>query len=228
MKNILLSLCLSSILLFAGCISQQSASNKVKNKPVFKIQAGINKGGIIENKDLKQIPNTKVDAYSGATRTGFNTGVKVLFPIKRNAIETGIDYMYSNQIFTYQDNDNGYVGKRKLGTSQFMVPLTYNFGFFRKKYEEGLFTFKLGYLVQLNAVNVNNITGSLPEYKLLKFSSGFTAGFATSPFHFKNGSKLGLYIDLYRGSRIYEDFYNLKGFDMPGSSFIKYGMSYQF
>jgi hypothetical protein len=229
MKKNLSVLCLSTILLFAGCISQQSTSNEAKYKPGFKLQAGINqKSGIVENTDLTQIPNTEVDAYSGATRTGFNTGAKVLFPIRRNAIETGIDYMYTNQIFTYQDNVNGYNGKRKLGTSQFMIPLTYNMGFFRNKFKEGLFTFKFGYLVQFNSVNINDVTGNLTEYKIKKFSNGFTAGLATSPFHFNNGSKLGFYIDVYRGSRIYEDFYNQKEFEMPGSSFIKYGLSYQF
>jgi hypothetical protein len=228
MKKILILLCLSNILLFAGCISQKSASKEVKYKPGFKFQTGINKGGIIENTDLEQIPDTEADAYSGATRKGFSAGAKVLFPIKRNAIETGIDYMYSDQTFTYQDNVNGYNGKRELGTSQFMVPLTYNIGLFRKKYEEGLFTFKLGYLIQFSSVNINNVTGNLPGYKLMKFSRGFTTGLATSPFHFKNGLKLGFYIDFYRGSRIYEDFYNQKEYEMPGTSFIKYGISYQF
>jgi hypothetical protein len=234
MKKILISICISNILLFAGCISQQSASDKAKYKPGFKFQAGINKGGIVENTDMDAYSGAThtvsgtVDAYSGATKTGFNTGAKVLLPVRRNAIETGIDYMYNNQTFTYQDNVNGYNGKRKLGTSQFMVPLTYNIGLFRKKYEEGLITFKFGYLIQFNSVNIKDETVNLPEYKILKFSNGFTAGLATSPFHFKNGSKLGLYIDMYRGTRIYEDFYNQKEFEMPASSFIKYGISYQF
>jgi hypothetical protein len=230
MKKVLLWFCISTILIFAGCISQKSAGKEEKYKPAFKFQVGINKGGIIENTDLKQIPNTEVDAYSGATRTGFNTGVKVLLPIKRNDIETGIEYMYNNQTFTYNDHLNGYNGIRKLGISQFMIPLTYNIGLFRihNKFEEGLITFKLGYLIQLNTVNINDVTGNLPEYKLKNFSSGFTAGLVTSPFHFKNGSRLGLYLDFYRGSRIYEDFYNQKEFEMPATSFIKYGISYQF
>jgi hypothetical protein len=228
MKKILIILCLSNFLIFSGCIIEQSASNKAKYKPGYKLEVGINKGGIVENTDLKQIPNTALDAYSGATHTGFNAGAKVIFPIKRNAIETGIDYMYTGQTFTYRDNVNGYNGRRDLGTSQFIVPVTYNIGLFRNKFEEGLFTFKIGYLIQFNSVNIKNITGTLPGYKLMIFSHGFTAGFATSPFHFKNGSKLGLYIDVYRGSRIYEDFYNQKVFAMPATSFMKYGISYEF
>lgn len=212
----------------AGCIFRKSVGDAEKYKPGLKFQLGANKGGIIENTDFEQIPNTEVDAYSGATNTGFNAGVKVLFPIRRNAIETGLDYMYNNQTFTYKDNINGYNGERKLGTSQFMVPLTFNVGLFRKKYEEGLITFKFGYLVQYNSVNIDNVTGVMPEYKLNSFSNGFTCGLASSPFHFKNGTKIGLYIDIYRGSQVYEDFYSQKKFEMPGTSFIKYGISLQF
>jgi hypothetical protein len=228
MKTTFLSTSLFSILLFTGCINQQSVSNEAIYKPGFKFQAGINTGGIVENTDFAQIPNTEADAYTGATNIGFNMGAKVYFPIRRNGFETGVEYINSSQIFTYHDDANGYDGRRELKTSQLMIPLTYNIGFFRKKFEEGLFTFKLGYLVQFNFVDVNDEPGNLPECEIENFSSGITAGLATSPFHFKNGSRLGFYIDMYRGSMIYEDFYNQKEFEMPGTSFIKYGLSYDF
>jgi hypothetical protein len=228
MKKILIPVCLLCILLYVGCISQQSTNNKAKYKLAYKVQMGASHGGIVENKDMKQIPNTEVDAFTGATNTGFNTCLKVLFPVRRNAIETGVDYLYSHQTFIYKDNVNGYHGERMLGISQCIIPLTYNIGLFRKKYEEGLFTIKLGYLVEFSYVNINDATGNLPAYEIKHFSKGYTMGLTTSPFHFKNGSKLGLYLDIYRGSRIYKDFYNQKEFKRGGTSFLKYGISFQF
>ena len=68
----------------------------------------------------------------------------------------------------------------------------------------------------------------LPEYEINKWSNGALFGISAYPVKFSNGSKLGFYLDAYRGSQIYEDYYNLKSFEMPGSSFIKYGVRYRF
>ncbi|MGM0376085.1 MAG: hypothetical protein ACQEQ0_04880 [Bacteroidota bacterium] len=194
----------------------------------FKIQAGTNKGGITENTDIVNEPGTHVDAFSGATQRGFNLGAKVAVPIKTNAVESGIDFMYNGQTFTYNDPEYGFHGERDLKLTQLMMPLTWNFGIIAHPQYGRQLELKLGPILQYNILNTSDSGHHLPEYELNKFSAGFSVGLAATPLTFDNGSKLGVYIEGYRGSQIYEDFYNQSGFEEPGSSFAKFGIVYQF
>ena len=136
-------------------------------------------------------------------------------------METGLDYMYNHQTFNYIDEVNSFIGVRRLHVSQFMVPVTYNFVF----QKVGLHL-KVGLLGQFNLVSANG-TGILPYNSVIPFSAGPTFGVSFLPFHFRNGDTLGIYCDIYRGSQIYKDFYNQPKFEIPGSSFIKFGFKYQ-
>ncbi len=214
-------------LLLLGC-STTSVTSEQKWRPTYRIQAGMNKGGITENTDLTVIPDTEVDAYSGATRNGGNIGARVILPVKRNAIETGVDYMFNSQTFTYNNGINGFVGERKLNVSQIMVPVTFSIGIFRKNHAEGLFQLKFGYVAQFNIFGISNGSGTLPAYSTKAFSNGAIFGISSTPFNLSNGAKLGFYVEGYRGTRAYEDFYNMPEFEMPGTSFMKYGVIYQF
>jgi len=216
------------ILFLSGCSTTTITTDQKSWKPIYRIQVGSNKGGVVENTDLSVIPNTEVDAYSGATSNGINASGKVILPLRKNSIETGVEFMYNHQIFTYKDAVNGFSGERKLGVSQFMIPVTYSFNLFRKKHPEGLFQIKIGYAAQLNLFAISNGNGTLPNYTTQFFSNGATIGFSTTPVRLRNGSKLGFYIDGYRGTQAYEDFYNRTEFEMPGTAFIKYGIIYQF
>jgi hypothetical protein len=213
-----------SILLLTGCnISKQGDAFH----PYYRVQAGLNKGGITENTDFTKTTDIQPDAFSGATKTGFNVSGHLVLPLKRNAIETGIDYMYNNQRFTFNDGNYGYNGTRKVGTSQLIVPITYNLGFFKKNNPLGSLQVKIGYLMQVNMFSVNNY-GTPTDYSTKGFSSGITAGISATPFRFENGNRLGFYFDGYRGTKIYDDFYNRNIYEMPGSSFMKIGIIYQF
>jgi hypothetical protein len=194
----------------------------------FSIQAGANKGGITENTDMAVVPGaeTNVDAFTGATNTGINAGVHFNKPLKYNQVEAGIDYMYGSQTFTYKDAVNNYSGKRELKVSQIMIPLTYNFVLFRRLAPEADIQLKLGYTGQLNFVSESG-TGTLPDYSINQWSNGATLGISAFPVQFNNGSKLGFYFDAYRGTQVYKDFYNQTSFEMPGSSFMKFGLKYQ-
>ncbi len=193
---------------------------------------GSNLGGITENTDLSVIPGVKVpaeatvDAFTGATHPGFNAGVHINHRLKKNQVETGLNYMYNHQTFNYTDAGNKYIGVRELHVSQFMIPLTYNFSLFSKTFQNAEIQLKVGLLGQLNAVSGKG-TGILPDYSVIPFSAGPTLGFSILPFHFRNDDKLGIYCDIYRGSQIYKDFYNQPKFEMPGSSFIKFGFKYR-
>ena len=215
------------ITLFTSCgsITEIPTNKKLK----ISILAGGNTGGIVENTNMSIVPNASsppeatVDAFTGATQTRYNVGIHLNQPLGHNEIETGLDYMYNYQIFNYIDNGNFYIGVRRLEVSQLMIPLTYNFVLSRKTD----FQLKLGFLGQMNFVSADCF-GILPEYSINRWSGGPTLGISVSPFKFNNGSKLGMYFDVYRGSRIYTDFYNQKAFEMPGSGFIKFGVKYQF
>jgi hypothetical protein len=187
----------------------------------YSVQAGLNKGGVVENTIMEDIPGAGVDAFSGATRTGFHGGAKIAVG-KIVALQAGTDYMYNNQVFTYNDPANGFSGQRNLNTHQFMFPTTLNFRLLSDKVE-----FKVGHVLQYNMMGVKS-QGTLPHWSINKWSNGATMGIAISPLRFENGSRIGLYLEGYRGGQIYDDHYNQTNFEMPGSSFFKYGIIYHF
>jgi hypothetical protein len=197
-------------------------------KPRLQLQIGTNKGGIIENTDFGTTPDIPVDGFSGATKVGGNIGAHVLIPLERNAFETGIDYMYNGQTFTYNDPANEFSGKRAIGTSQFMIPLSFNLGLFRLTPEKPLFYLKLGFVMQYNLLNTTDSGQNLPAYSYRHWSNGVTLGLSTVPVQLNNGASLGIYLDIYRGGKIYNDFYNNDTYEMPGSGFMKIGIIYQF
>jgi hypothetical protein len=226
--NSVKSLIIFTMILFTGCVATHHSTEKQNAwKPEYRIQAGINQGGIVENTDLEQIPNTGVDAFTGATRAGFNAGAHVVIPLWINSVETGIDFMHNNQTFNYNDEMNAYAGKRKAGVSQLMWPLTYNFGVFRKNNANGLLQIKIGHVLQYNMITFSESGPQLPDYSVNRFSNGITLGVSAMPFTLTNGTGVGFYLDLYRGSQIFEDFYNRKDFEIPGSSYMKAGIIYQ-
>ena len=200
-------------------------------KQKISFQSGVNQGGIVENTDMGVVSGVStpaeatVDAFTGATQTGFNAGVHLNQPVGKNELETGLDYMYNHHTFNYIDIGNRFIGVRRIGLSQIIVPLTYNF-VVNSNIDLQL---KFGLAVQYNLVNVKDVTVfSLPEYNIHRFSAGPTVGVSAFPVHFSNGNKLGLYFDMYRGSQIYEDYYNQTTFEMPGSAYMKCGLKYQF
>jgi len=232
MKKVYVSLLLgASLVLFDSCsVSNQPSSEK---KIRISLLAGSNIGGITENTDMTVVPGAEappeatVDAFSGATHTGINIGIHVNKPLKYNQLESGIDYMFNQQTFNYIDAGNRYIGVRELKVSQIMFPFTYNIVLFRKLLPNASIQLKIGYLGQLNFISGSS-TGILPDYSINRWSNGATFGISAFPVQFNNGSKLGFYIDGYRGTQVYEDFYNQTSFEMPGSSFVKFGIKYQF
>jgi len=216
------------LVLLSGCTSLKEVSVYQSRKPYYKVQIGIGKGGITENTDMAVIPNAEVDAFSGSTRTSFNLGGRVVMPLKRNAVETGIDYLQNTQTFSYNDEANAYFGNRNIKTMQVMVPITYSITLFRKNSPKGLLQIKFGYLSQFNFFNITDSGDRLPNYSTRTFSNGFMLGFSTNILSLGNSKSLGIFIEGYRGTQIYIDFYNRTEYQMPGTSFLKYGFIYEF
>lgn len=230
MENIRKGITLISILVLTACSSLNTITQNQDEDRDFKyrVQIGMNHGGIVENTKMDELNDVEIDGFTGATNLGVNVGAHVLFPVFNNYVEIGSDYINSNQTFSFKDGINNFHGKRTISNSQIIFPITFNIGLFKQKYEDGLFQIKIGYALQYNMFNVSDEGNSLPEYSTKSFSSGLIFGLATAPYMFENGSKLGIYVDAYRGSQIYEDFYNKSSFKMPGSSFLKTGLFYQF
>jgi hypothetical protein len=213
------------IIILCGC---STTNLQDKWKPFYRLQGGMNHGGITENTDFSETANIPVDAFTGATKLNFNAGGHVLLPVLGNSIETGLDFMHSSQSFTFKDNTNFFKGTREIGTSQIMLPITIDFAFLKDLEQPlGALQLKLGYLMQLNFFSVTD-AGILPSYSNKGFSKGMLFGISATPFRLSNGNRIGLYLDAYRGSKIYNDFYNTGVYKMPASSFLKFGVIYQF
>jgi hypothetical protein len=209
-------------------ISSCAITHKSERQAKYSIQAGANKGGITENTDLSEISGLdEADAFTGATTTGFNVGIHINKPLNYGELEFGLDYMKNFQSFVYSDNANNNNGTRNLYVNQFMIPLTYNFLLFENSFPELDFQFKIGILNQVNFIQTENF-GLLPFYKTKFLSTGAIMGISVYPFKLSETSKLGFFADIYRGSQIYTDLYNQEKFEMPGSSFMKAGIRYQF
>ena len=206
-----------------------TASCTLTHKLQYSVHGGINTGGITENTDMTVLPGepADVDAFTGATRTGFHAGARAVGQLKRNQLETGIDYMLNFQTFSYNDEVNSFTGSRELEVSQLMIPLTYNIVLLQKLLPQQEIKIKLGAVGQYNMVAAED-TGTLPGYQIRPFSAGATLGFAAYPVVLGNGGKIGFYVEGYRGSRVYEDFYNQPSFEIPGSSYVKFGISYKY
>lgn len=212
-------------LLFSSCITQKQMENK--RDVNFKVLVGLNKGGIVENTDLSLVENTQPDAFTGATKTGFNVGANVDFPLIRNNIETGLNIITNRQIFTYNDLENNYAGRRNFTVSQIRVPVSYNIHFLKQKYPDGLFQLKLGYSLGYSIINVQDKSTTLPTYSLNRFLGGVLLGLNIIPVTFRNNSKLGFNVELFRAfNPAYKDFYNVG--KMPGLSYFKFCVLYIF
>lgn len=222
-----LLLCIPVFFLIS-CATSQDTLKEENWSPELRLQAGINHGGIVETTDLTSVEQVDVDGYTGATDPGFHAGAHVQLPLRKNSIETGLDYMYNSQSFQFEDGLQQFRGSRKIGVSQLMMPLTYNIGFLQSHAEGGLFRVKLGLLFQYNILQISDRGNQLPEFSFNHFSNGVTLGIESTPFSLQNGARIGFYLDIYRGSQIYKDYYNQSSFEEPGSSFFKAGMIYHF
>jgi hypothetical protein len=214
----------------ASCAALRSKNDSPSREkgPHYRLLAGINHGGIVENTNMDEIENAPTDAVTGATKAGGHLGFHILFPLGKNKLETGADLQLSNQSLKYDDAVYNYQGERTIRLTQVIVPLTYNFGFFRNKNPAGLLHLKLGLAGLLNFSDISESKGRFPDCETSPFAGGMTLGIDLLPFSFKNEAKMGFYMDLYRGTQIYKDLYNKSEFEMKGTSFARGGVLYQF
>jgi hypothetical protein len=222
------TLFLIALIALAGCATSREVTEAYQNRKLkWGVEAGANKGGIVENTDLSKIEGTPVDGYTGATRVGFHAGAHATIPVRRNDLQAGINYMFSPQTFTYNDAVHRYFGTRKISLSQLIVPVTYNVNLFKQRLDPGTVAFKFGGAFQYNMPSIEDEGSQLTDYSTRPFSGGVALGLSALPFRFDNGSRIGLSFDIYKGSRIFEDLYNRREFEIPTSSYMKLSIIYQ-
>lgn len=218
------------LLLLSACAGRIQA--KSDSKPNLAFQIGTNQGGINNYSDLCLLDQTRVpassllNAYNEGVHTGYNFGLHLIQPIRKNQMEVGMDYMNNNQLFRYVDASNQFLGTRSINVNQFMLPISYNIMLLRDLFLIGDIQLKLGYMWQLNIIDATG-TGSIPGTFINSISKGGTIGIAASILKFKNGCKIGLYCDVYRGSHLFSDFSSQSCFPTAGSGFVKSGFRIQ-
>jgi hypothetical protein len=225
------------IVVLTGCLSNKKISETIqKRKLKFGVEAGPNLGGIIENTDMSKVEGAPVDGvsdatadgFTGATSMGFHAGGHALIPLGRNDLQAGLNYMFSPQKFTYNDEVNGYFGTRKISLSQLVIPVTYNINLFYRKLDPGILSLKFGGALEYNMPSIKDEGTRLTDYSIRKFSGGIVLGLSVIPFHFNHQSRLGCSVDMYRGSQIFDDFYNCAEYKKSMSSYLKFSAVYWF
>lgn len=179
------------IIVGTGCARVTSGEwLRVSAVPVY---AGYNGGGVIEN----------MDAVTCATRPMYSAGVGIEFEVKGHPIEVGLGWHAFDQTFS-PPHVNVYQ-HRDVRFSQVRVPLTYNLDLVRSGCGFPLLGLKLGLSAGYTALlDVKDRGGSSPPYTFNRFDIGPVLGLTWHPVRFGSNA-LGLFVDMYRGSVIYED-----------------------
>lgn len=182
-------------------------------------------GGIVENENMEGIGSNNIDAISGSTYLTINTGLHQDFQTGKNSIETGLDYIFFNQKILVTSTLSGFSGGRDFIFHQFRIPLTYNFNFIKNEEDQYSLIIKTGASLGYTFNKSVSDSGSQPLYDFYNWDIGPTLGITYYPYINIEKIRTGLYIDLYRGTRIYKDDFHFKdGFG--GHSYIKFGICF--
>jgi len=191
------------------------------------ILAGLSSGGLVDNTEMSGITGvSNIDAITGATKTLFNSGVHTEIDIKGHKIETGLDYISFDQSVEYKMPSLSVNGQRDIRFHQLRLPLTYNFQFFRDSQNYPRLILKAGLSGGYTFSKSVSDFGNIPDYTFTNWDYGPTLGVSVFPLQLKQNYRIGFYLDLYRGSQIYEDVYH-KAEGIGGQSFMKFGVVLQ-
>ena len=195
--------------------------------PAVSFLAGVSTGGLVENNSLEGIKNISgVDAISGATRIRFSAGVHKEIRYKGLMFESGIDYLAFDQTLAWDMPSFSRKGKRDVRLSQWRMPVTCNARFFKNREGEARLIVKGGISVGYTALKSIADSGTLPEYTFNRWDYGPTLGLMYFPFFPAQDFRLGVFLDVYRGSRIYKDAFH-RGEGLGGQSYLKLGIVIQ-
>jgi hypothetical protein len=180
---------------------------------IFKL--GSNYGGIIENSN---------PAVSGDTQTGSTVSFQQTFLFKGHTFQTGIDYVSHRQRITYFDTLHVIDGTRRFNIHQLRVPLSYNVNILRDFDKVPTLIIHIGVSggVTLSPGITEELRLGLPKSTLTRVDIGPQLGVTLQPLQLDYHHYLGVYVDFYRGTRIYNDIYH-KDKGVGNLNFFKVG-----
>ena len=220
-----------AITVLTGCGSSEKMIVKESvadgNINTVSFLAGVNTGGVVENNTMEGVKGISgVDAITGATRTRFSAGAHKEIRFKGFSFETGLDYLAFDQTVTYDLPSYALNGRRDIRFQQLRVPLTCNLHLFKQSDGKARLVLKTGFSLGYTLSKSITDAGTLPEYTFKNWDYGATLGMACYPFAPLKNYRFGFYMDLFRGSKIYDDrFHTAEG--MGGQSYMKFGIIVQ-
>ncbi len=218
------------ILLFvfsAGCSGMKASARSDAGSGKYaglSVHAGMSFGGFAENtEEMTGVKGaTEADAITGATKLMFNLGVRKEKLIHGHAIESGIDYTGFSQEIEYTMPTFSVDGKRDVAYHQVRIPLTYNFHFSGGN-SQPKFVLKAGVSAGYTFSRSIGAKGNPPGYDFTDWDVGPTFGMAYYFFDFAEKYRGGLFMDMYRGGRVFEDIYH-KDSGLGGNSYYAIGI----
>ncbi len=212
----------------AGCMGtrdQRIKTSVASETPItVSYLAGITAGGVVENNSLEGIAGAgEVDAISGATRVRFNLGLHREIRVNGITLETGLDYLAFDQTIRYDMPSFAVTGQRDIRFQQLRLPLTWNLHFPEENGRSAWLILKAGVSLGYTFSQSVSGTGKVPAYTFKNVDYGRTLGISFFPFPAHMKHRIGFYMDLYRGIRIYEDVYHAAT-GMGGHSYMKLGI----
>jgi hypothetical protein len=237
-KNISFILILITLL---GC-SMNKSQVKENNQPMgadavtgatgvkFKVLAGGTYGGIVDNHEAQNIEGaSNVDAITGATKISYNAGIHSVLKGHGRTIEMGLDYLRLAQSVEYDLPSLSVNGTRSFELHQIRLPVTYNFEFFKNDLKQAKLALKIGFSAGYTfgkTITDSEDSENMPAYEFTDWGIGPAFGLCFYPLDFKQNYRLGLYLDFYRGRKIYEDTYHEDLF-LGDNSFMNFGILFQ-
>ena len=194
------------------------------------VLAGGAYGGLVHNENMRGINGISgVDAITGATKISSNAGIHLILKGHGRTIETGLDYVNLSKSINYEMPSLSVDGLRDFETHQLRLPLTYNFGFFENDMEQSRFILKVGVSAGYTfSKTIEDSEGSenLPEYEFSDWDVCGKIGFSYYFLNLNQKSRLGIYIDAYRGFKAYKDVYHESAY-LGGNAFMKFGFTFE-
>lgn len=189
------------------------------------IKLGSSYGSISENskqdKDAAKIPE---NAVSSNTQSGSTVSFQTTFEYKGLTFQTGIDYVNSRHTISFDDTARNYQGRRLFNMHQFRVPFYYNINILRDFDRVPTIILHIGFSggLTLTPGVTDEYYLDLPGYSFNHFDIGPQVGLTIQPLQLDYHHYFGLYVDFYKGTRVYKDVYHEdKG--AGNFSFYKFG-----
>jgi hypothetical protein len=170
-------------------------------------------------------PNEPVDAVTSASRWGGNGGIHAEIDLAGHFIETGLDYSYFKNDYTYNNLSGNIDGTRSFTIQGITLPVMYNFHFFNRGNGDPRLILGLGLFGSYFPYHKVGETGSMSSYNLKNWTAGPCLRISYYPLEIEDKYLLGLFLGLSRSiNGFYTDDY-YKGTNAGNLGFLDLGIN---